>query len=113
MVKPGILFGVLFFSSPSNALNFNSTDLKLVCPQRGVVEVTLHLFGHVSELWDKNYEIGAGHVESGNMDIIRFVNGDVLFHNKRTEGMFYHYYDNPGVISCSVLSENPVHPLFN
>lgn len=62
------------------SLNFSSTFLRLNCPQRGLVEVILHVYDHTQERWRGHFETGAGHKRAGDTEMIPFANGDILFH---------------------------------
>lgn len=110
MMKNLLLFFLfILFTAPGWALNFNSTALRLRCPSRGVVEVTLHIYGHVSELWQGHYEVGAGHHARNGMELIDFTNGDRLIHRTQSDEFLFHYAGKPALQRCQKLSESPLY----
>lgn len=104
---------VLFLHSiNAYALNFSSAYVILNCENRGRVEVLFHVYGHVQEVWEGNFEVGSGHKNAKGYNIVFFRNGDVLFHNLYSDAFSYHYYDNDrGLYSCSKISEQGTHPV--
>lgn len=94
------------------ALNFSSTALKLNCPERGIVEVILHVYDHTQEAWKDNFETGAGHKRSGDIEIIPFANGDTLLHRISTDSFGYVYNGEMGFRHCDKLDERGVYPNF-
>ena len=108
-----ILFTMLtVLTLKADALNFSGTRLVLNCPERGNVEVILHVYGHIQEKWSGNFETGAGHKTVGNTDIIQFVNGDTILHDRRNDTYNYAYIGLPPLKHCLKLSENKTHPSF-
>lgn len=103
---------LLFVNIPVHALNFSSTYLKLNCPERGNVEIILHVYNHTQEKWKDNFETGAGHKSAGNVDIIQFVNGDSLFHDRKNDSFDYVYYGEKHLHHCMKLAERSVYPTF-
>ncbi|MFJ2973284.1 hypothetical protein ACIPDS_01200 [Kluyvera sp. NPDC087067] len=97
-----------FLSAPSWALNFTSTHLRLHCPSRGIVEITLHVYEHVSELWNGHFEVGAGHRSRDGMDLVKFINGDLLIHQSHTDEFLFRYAGESTLRHCQKLSESPV-----
>ena len=104
-----LLFLVILFAAPCRALNFDSTALRLHCPSRGVVEVTLHAYGHVSELWEGHYEVGAGHHSRHGIELVDFTNGDQLIHRAQSYEFLFHYAGKSALQRCQKLSESPVY----
>ena len=107
-----LLCFILFVPLHVSSLNFSSTLLRLNCPDRGLVEVILHLYGHTQEKWRGNFETGAGHKRSGDMEMIPFANGDILFHSVAGDEFSYLYDGEPPVRRCAKLDERPVYPTF-
>ncbi len=112
MVCKVLLFCLLSFSSFAYALDFSSTFLRLNCPERGLVEIILHKYGHTQEKWRGHFETGAGHKRSGDTEVIPFANGDVLFHSVSTDAYRYLYAEETGLVVCNKLDERPVYPSF-
>lgn len=109
-MKNGFLIFVLsLFSAPVWALDFTSTALQLNCPSRGKVEITLHVYGHVSILWKDNYEVGAGHRVRDGVEFVTFANGDLFIHKNTTNEYFLRYSGTSALQRCMVLSEAPVY----
>ncbi|AFJ45573.1 hypothetical protein [Shimwellia blattae] len=106
------LFLLTFLSLPvaAHALNFESTDLKLVCPQRGNVEITLHRYNHASEQWGKHFAVGAGHTRHGDLEFVRFTNGDVFIHLNATDEYLFRYAGQNKSFHCRKISERPATP---
>ncbi|WP_419057746.1 hypothetical protein [Kluyvera georgiana] len=104
-----LLLSFILISPSSLALNFNSTALQLHCPTRGLVEVTLHVYGHVSELWQGHYEVGAGHRQDNGVEVVSFSNGDRLIHRSRSGEFLYRYAGKGTLQRCQKLSESPLH----
>lgn len=95
------------------ALNFSSTVLKLNCPERGSVEVILHVYEHTQESWKDNFETGAGHKRSGDIEIIPFANGDTLLHRISTDSFGYIYKGEGHFKQCVKLDERKIYPNFS
>ena len=79
------------------SLNFSSTFLRLNCPQRGLVEIILHVYDHTQERWQGHFETGAGHKRAGDTEIIPFANGDILFHSLSSDAFSY-LYDGENIL---------------
>ena len=111
------LFLLIFLSVPlslpvaAETLDFSSTDLKLNCPQRGNIEITLHRYNHVSEQWGKNFAVGAGHTRHGDLVFVRFTNGDLFIHLDSTDEYLFRYAGQKKSLHCRKISEQPATPL--
>lgn len=103
---------LLLFSFQARALNFSSTVLKLNCPERGLIEIILHVYEHTQEAWAGNFETGAGHKRKGDIEIIPFVNGDILLHRVSTDSFGYIYSGEKRLKHCVKLDERAVYPSF-
>ncbi|MEX3021743.1 hypothetical protein AB4K05_19355 [Kluyvera sp. STS39-E] len=101
-----ILLLLALFSAPAWALDFSSTILRLNCPSRGLVQITLHVYGHVSELWKGNYEVGGGHRSHNGVDLVKFTNGDQFIHNSNSNEFMFRYAGKKALQHCHKLSEN-------
>jgi hypothetical protein len=113
MKKLFFIVALVTLSSPAWALDFNSTLLKLKCPSRGLVEVTLHAFGHISELWKGHYFVGSGHKVHNGTAYLKFSNGDTLMHRSGTEKYTFYYAKTKKMKTCEKLSEQPIQVAFN
>ncbi|MEB6631943.1 hypothetical protein [Kluyvera cryocrescens] len=89
-------------------MDFTSTILRLNCPSRGLVEITLHVYGHVSELWNGHYEVGAGHRTHNEVDLVKFTNGDQFIHKPRSGEFLFRYAGKKALQHCHKLSEGPL-----
>lgn len=108
-----ILFAMLtLMTLKAHALNFMGTRLVLNCPERGNVEVVLHVYGHTQEKWNGNFETGAGHKTVGNTDIIQFVNGDTILYDRKSDTYNYAYIGKAPLRHCLKLSESKTYPSF-
>ncbi|HAS1784334.1 MULTISPECIES: hypothetical protein [Enterobacter] len=103
---------LFFISFHALSLNFSSTVLRLNCPERGPVEIILHVYDHTQEKWSGNFETGAGHKRSGDTEIIPFANGDILFHSISRDTFSYLYDGESRLRYCAKLDERPVYPSF-
>lgn len=112
MVFRTLLFCLFFISFRALCLDFSSTVLRLNCPERGLVEVILHVYGHTQEKWQGNFETGAGHKRAGDTEIIPFANGDILFHSIKNDTFRYWYDGESSLRYCAKLDERPVFPSF-
>ncbi|RXJ14538.1 hypothetical protein FZO59_10820 [Lelliottia nimipressuralis] len=112
MFLRALLFCLLSFSCFANALNFSSTFLRLNCPQRGLVEIILHVYGHTQERWKGNFETGAGHKRAGDTEIIPFANGDTLYHSISSDSFGFQYAGEEKLSVCAKIDERPVYPSF-
>ena len=103
---------VAFFTDSAMSVKYTSSHLTLNCSGRGSVDVIFHAYGHTQEKWQGNFEIGAGHRVSNGVDIIRFVNGDILFHDTKLERYAFHYNkaDKP-IAPCVIIAEKKPEPL--
>lgn len=107
-----LLMILMALNMQAGALDFSSTSLLLNCQGRGNIEVLLHVYGHTQESWDDNFEVGAGHKTVGNVDIVQFVNGDTLLHDKRENSYSYAYFGAGPLHRCLKLEERALYPTF-
>jgi hypothetical protein len=112
MFLRAVLFCLLSIPCFTHALNFSSTFLRLNCPQRGLVEIILHVYDHTQERWKGNFETGAGHKRSGDTEIIPFANGDTLFHSLSRDSFGYLYAGEDKLSVCAKIDERPVYSSF-
>ena len=80
----------------------------LRCPDRGWVEVTFHLFQHVSVLWENNSFYVSDARRSQSNKFYMFTNRDVL---SVKNGFQFIYADSGRAVSCSILSRVPTQDL--
>lgn len=102
----------LLFSFHASALNFSSTVLRLNCPERGLIEIILHVYEHTQEAWTGNFETGAGHQRIGDIEMVPFANGDTLIHQVSTDSFGYVYNGEERLKHCVKLDEQAVYPSF-
>ena len=107
-MKHLVLLFALFTAAPAWALDFTSTILRLNCPSRGLVEITLHVYDHVSEQWKGHYEVGAGHRTHDGMNLVKFANGDQFIHKARSGEFLFRYAGGKVLRHCHKLSESPL-----
>lgn len=105
-------FLLFFISFHVSSLNFSSTYLRLNCPERGLVDIILHVYDHTQEKWLGHFETGAGHKRVGDTEIIPFANGDILFHSISRDAFSYLYDGESTLRHCMKLDERPVYPFF-
>jgi hypothetical protein len=113
MKKLFFIAALATLTSPALALNFNSTALKLKCPSRGLIEITLHAFGHISELWKGHYYVGSGHEVHNGTEYFKFSNGDTLMHHPQSDKFMFYFAKSHTLKACQKLSEQPIKVAFN
>jgi len=103
---------LMFVPAISHAFSLENSHIRLLCPQRGQIEITLHRYAHTEELWGKdNFETGAGHTLQGSLLIIPFANQDKMLFDRQSGGFSYWYEDRQTLVRCkllSILNTNPV-----
>lgn len=112
MTKYALPVLLTLLHSPGNALNFSSTLLVLNCPGRENLQIVLHAYGHTQEKWGNNFETGAGHKTAANIDIVPFVNGDILLYDRTRRSFGYVYYGRGPIQHCIQMTERNIHPTF-
>jgi hypothetical protein len=76
------------------------------------VDVIFHAYGLKQESWQGDFEVGAGHRNSNGVDIVRFVNGDLLFHDVKLDRYAFHYNkSDKSLSSCIVVAEKKTEPV--
>lgn len=94
------------FTSAVMSMNYTSSHITLSCPVRGDVDILFHAYGHFQEAWHENFEVGLNHRTQNGIDIIRFVNGDILFHDQQTNRYAFHYNMSEKTLNeCAIISE--------
>ena len=74
MMKYVVLLALSLFTSLSGwAFSLDNADIRLLCPQRGQIEVILHRYEHTQQSWGQHhFETGGGHVRQGPLLVIPF-----------------------------------------
>lgn len=99
-------------SSASNAFSLENTDIRLLCPKRGQIEVILHRYEHTQESWGKNqFETGGGHSRRGPLLMIQFANLDQMLFNQTTGNFSYWYADKQKLVNCQLLGITNTYPI--
>ncbi len=67
MMKYVVLLALSLFTSLSGwAFSLDNADIRLLCPQRGQIEVILHRYEHTQQSRGQHhFETGGGHVRQG------------------------------------------------
>lgn len=100
------------FTDSAMSINYTSSHLILNCSGRGTVDVIFHAYGHVQEAWLGNFEVGSGHRVSNGVDIVRFANGDILFHAQKIDRYAFHYIMSDKTLNpCVVVAEKKPKPV--
>ncbi|NEG58176.1 hypothetical protein [Pantoea agglomerans] len=103
---------LMFVTASSNAFSLDNSDIRLLCPQRGQVEVVLHRYQHTQESWgNSQFETGGGHSRAGQWLIIEFANMDQMIYNQATRKFSYWYADTEQMVNCQLLSVTDTHPV--
>jgi hypothetical protein len=101
-----------FYSAPSYALSIENTDIRLLCPLRGQIEVILHRYEHTQESWGEGqFETGAGHSRKGPLLMFQFANLDKMLFNQSTSQFSFWYEDNERLVSCRMISLTNTYPV--
>ena len=110
--KPALIIVWSFFTAPALSVNYTASHLTLNCSGRGRVDVIYHAYGLRQERWQGNFEIGSGHRLSNGVDIVRFVNGDILFHDMKLDRYAFHYKKSDKSLNpCVVVAEKKPAPV--
>jgi len=89
-----------FYSVTSYALSLENSDVRLLCPMRGQIEVILHLYEHSQESWGVNqFETGGGHFRKGPLLMFPFANLDQMVFNQTTGQFSFWYADREKLVS--------------
>ncbi|AWL49755.1 TPA: hypothetical protein PCH12_002404 [Klebsiella pneumoniae] len=86
MMKYVVLLALSLFTSLSGwAFSLDNADIRLLCPQRGQIEVILHRYEHTQQSWGQHdFETGGGHVRQGPLLVIPFANLDQMIYHQTT-----------------------------
>lgn len=108
------LFFILIFvaATKTYAFSLDDSDITLLCPLRGQIEVILHHYEHTQESWGgSEFETGGGHSFRGPLLMIQFANFDQFMFNKTTGLFSYWYADKKKLVSCQLLSIKKTYPV--
>lgn len=100
-----IFFLILIsFTTKSFAFHLDDSDIKLLCPFRGQIEIILHHYGHTQESWgEREFETGGGHSIKGPVLMVQFANLDEFIFNKATGVFSFWYADKKQLVNCQPL----------
>lgn len=111
-IKTCIFLTCMLFTSIAQSINFNSSQLILNCPRRGIVEILFHVYGHTQEVWRNNFETGSGHKVINGIEVVQFANGDIMFHNIKVDRYSLYYNNLPYKLNeCIKISERTLNPI--
>lgn len=114
IIKNTVIIVLFIHSQAVYAINNPLKHLALNCQKRGYIEVIFHLYGHVQEKWGDNFEVGTRQNNTEGYEIASFTNGDILFHNLRSNTFIYHYFDNSSILySCETIYQSATHPVID
>lgn len=112
IINTALIIAGSFFTASAMSVNYTASHLTLNCSGRGRVDVIFHVYGHRQEMWQGNFEIGSGHRVSNGVDIVRFVNGDILFHDMKLDRYAFHYNKSDKSLNpCVVVAEKKTAPV--
>ncbi|ELE9730689.1 hypothetical protein RM407_004392 [Enterobacter kobei] len=101
-----------FYSATSYALSLENSDIRLLCPLRGQIEVILHLYEHTQESWGKlQFETGGGHSRKGPLLMFQFANLDQMLFNQSTGQFSFWYADKEKLVKCRLISLTNTYPV--
>lgn len=111
-MKKYLIFYFLIFTATSHAFSLEGSDIRLLCPQRGQVEVILHRYEHTQESWGKNhFETGAGHQRHGPLLIFPFANLDKMIYNQEIKIFSFWYEEEQELVRCTLLGITNTSPV--
>lgn len=103
---------VFFYSATSYALSLENSDIRLLCPVRGQIEIILHRYEHSQESWGINqFETGGGHFQKGPLLMFQFANLDQMVFNQTTGHFSFWYADREELVGCSLISLRNTYPV--
>ncbi|EKS7425995.1 hypothetical protein QCK43_000732 [Enterobacter cancerogenus] len=102
----------LFYSATSYALSMENSDIRLLCPLRGQIEVILHRYEHTQESWgDGRFETGGRHSRNGPILMFQFANLDQMLFNQSTGQFSFWYADKEKLVNCRMISLTNTYPV--
>lgn len=105
-------FSLIFIVTDAHALQLDNADIRLMCPQRGQIEVILHRYEHTQESWGRdNFETGGGHSRKGPLLLIQFANLDQMIFDQTNGSFSYWYADDRKLVNCRLLSLTGTFPI--
>lgn len=111
MKKKLIYTFLMAFPSIANAFSLENSDIRLLCPQRGQIEVILHRYQHTQESWGKSqFETGGGHARRGPLLMIQFANLDQMLFNQTTKVFSFWYAGEQKLVNCQLLGISGIYP---
>ena len=113
MMKYVVLLALSLFTSLSGwAFSLDNADIRLLCPQRGQIEVILHRYEHTQQSWGQHhFETGGGHVRQGPLLVIPFANLDQMIYHQTTGEFAYWYAETEKLVRCRLLSLTTTYPV--
>lgn len=103
---------LMFITTSSHAFSLENSAIKLLCPQRGEIEVILHRYEHTQEKWGKDhFESGGGHYRKGTLLMIPFANQDQMLFNQSGGKFYFWYADKKALVKCQLLSLTNTYPV--
>ncbi|HDG5264516.1 TPA: hypothetical protein PCH90_002962 [Klebsiella pneumoniae] len=113
MMKYVVLLALSLFTSLSGwAFSLDNADIRLLCPQRGQIEVILHRYEHTQQSWGQHhFETGDGHVRQGPLLVIPFANLDQMIYHQTTGEFAYWYAETEKLVRCRLLSLTTTYPV--
>lgn len=103
---------LILASTKVQALSLDNSDIRLLCPVRGQIEVILHRYEHTQESWGTDhFETGGGHARKGSLLLFQFANMDEMIFNHKTGNFYYWYADHQRLVSCRLLSLKNLYPV--
>ncbi|WP_395300375.1 hypothetical protein V1599_15530 [Enterobacter sp. ECC-175] len=111
-MKYVITFALAFFYSvTSHALSLENSDIRLLCPHRGKIEVILHRYDHTQESWGVNqFETGGGHFRKGPLLMFQFANLDQMIYDQTTGQFSFWFADMKKLVGCRLIGLTNTYP---
>ncbi len=103
---------LIFINTATYAFSLEDSDIRLMCPQRGQIEVILHRYEHTQESWGKDhFETGGGHSRRGSLLMIQFANLDQMIFNQTSGNFLYWFADKHALVNCRLMSLSSTYPV--
>lgn len=112
MMKYVVLLALSLFTSLSGwAFSLDNADIRLLCPQRGQIEVILHRYEHTQQSRGSITLKPAALTFARPLLVIPFANLDQMIYHQTTGEFAYWYAETEKLVRCRLLSLTTTYPV--
>lgn len=112
MMKYVVLLALSLFTSLSGwAFSLDNADIRLLCPQRGQIEVILHRYEHTQQSRGSITLKPAAATFARPLLVIPFANLDQMIYHQTTGEFAYWYAETEKLVRCRLLSLTTTYPV--